>query len=107
MFWIRPLSGEAGNGVDRFNRFLVADDTLTRDAADLRGTGPKRAQISGQRRGRFQPAGLDPAMAFLNRFGGLTSALTETDPLVLMETDPVIAHGFVIDTRNLPSLHRL
>jgi hypothetical protein len=35
------------------------------------------------------------------------SALTETDPLVLVETDPLIARGFVIDTRNQPTLHQL
>jgi hypothetical protein len=35
-----------------------------------------------------------------------TSVLTGADPLSLMESDPVIAHEFVIDARNLPALRQ-
>jgi hypothetical protein len=56
------------------------------------------------------PAALDPK----HRLAGIgqarvgsASALTGTDPLLLMATDPVIAHGFVIGTRNPRTLRQL
>ena len=64
-------SGETGNCVDGLDGFLAAHDTLARDAADLRDARPQRAQISSQGRGGFQPPGLDPSVAFLDRFGDL------------------------------------
>src|ERR1700722_10590314 len=71
LFSTRPLRGETGDRVDCLNGFLATYDALTRDAADLRHAGPERVQIFSQRRSRLQPSGLDPAMAFLNRFGSL------------------------------------
>ena len=71
LFGTHALSGEAGDGVDGFDGFLTAHDAPAGNAADLRHTGPKWVQISSQHRGRFHPAGLNPAMALLGRFASL------------------------------------
>jgi hypothetical protein len=50
---------------------------------------------------------LEASRETISALGGHASALTGTDPLVLMETDPVIAHEFAIDRRDQPKLRGL
>lgn len=65
----RLLSGQTGDRVDSLDGFLAAHDAFARDAADLRHTGPVRREEAVQRPGRLDLADLDPAVAFLDRFG--------------------------------------
>jgi hypothetical protein len=63
----RLLRGETGDRVDGLNGFLAAHDPFPADAANLRHPGPERRQMRAQRGGGFDLAGLDPALAFLDR----------------------------------------
>ena len=65
----RLFRGETGYRIDGLNGFLTPHDPFPGDAANLCHTGPERRQKRAQRRGGFDLAGLDPAVAFLDRFG--------------------------------------
>ena len=58
-----------GDGVDRLDGFLAADDALAGQPTDLGQAAPCRRQVIGDAGGRFQAAGLDPAVTLLDRLG--------------------------------------
>jgi hypothetical protein len=68
-FWSGFCSGQTGDGIDRLDALFAAHDTLAGHAADLGHAGPTRCQVVGDAGGGLQPAGLDPATAFIECLG--------------------------------------
>ena len=64
----RRISGQAGDGVHRLHGGFAAHDAFAGETADLGQTALGWRQMLGQRGRDFQPASLDPAMAFLDGF---------------------------------------
>jgi hypothetical protein len=67
LLWASLFSRHAGYRVNRLGAFLASHDAPSGDAAYLREARPGRSQERGQRGGRLQTAGLDPAVTFLDR----------------------------------------
>jgi len=58
---------QAGDGINPLDAGLAMHDTLSGEAANLSQTRPGRSQVLGQRGSDLHSAGLDPAMALLDR----------------------------------------